>query len=252
VADPEYEAAVARAAADPDVLGAILVGSRAIGPPFLRDGSDWDLRLVVTDASGEATLERLGTPHGSRVEVALLRLASFEGMTQPDSSRAWDRPSYVHTVLELDKLDGRIASILAAVARRAPEEAHRVAADAFDDYVNAYYRSLKNAAIGLGAEAHLDAIESIGPLLTTLFAIRGRVRPFNRHLGWELEHEALGDGWLAADQLLPRLRSVAASGDMTIQTGLFRDVEALARAQGLGAAVDSWEPDVPWLRSGRQ
>jgi hypothetical protein len=62
VADAAYDSAVADAAADPDVVGAILVGSRAIGGPFLRDGSDWDLRLIVTDASGAATLERHATP----------------------------------------------------------------------------------------------------------------------------------------------------------------------------------------------
>jgi hypothetical protein len=27
-----------------------------------------------------------------------------------------------------------------------------------------------------------------------------------------------------------------------------RDAEALARAKGLGAAIDGWEPDVPLLR----
>jgi hypothetical protein len=173
-------------------------------------------------------------------------------MARPGSPMAWDRPSYLHAALLLDKLDGRIAATLTSLRRLAPEDAHRVAADALDDYINAWYRSLKNAAIGLATEAQLDAIESIGPLLTTLFAIHGRVRPFNRHLGWELGREPLGDGWLAGDALLPRLRSLAATGDTAIQAALFRDVESLARAHDLGSAVDGWEPDVPWLRSGRR
>jgi hypothetical protein len=172
-------------------------------------------------------------------------------MTRPDSPMAWDRPSYLHAVLVFDKLDGRIGEALAALGRLSPEDAERTGAAALDDYVNSYYRSLKNAAIGLDAEAHLDAIESIGPLLTTLFAIQRRVRPFNRHLGWELAQRPLGPGWLAADQLLPRLRSLAGSGETEVQAALFRDVEALAREHDLGAVIDGWQPDVPWLRSAR-
>jgi hypothetical protein len=49
------------------------------------------------------------------------------------------------------------------------------------------------------------------------------------------------------DALLPRLEWILASGDLAEQR-LFRDVEALARAHGLGAVIDGWEPDVAWLR----
>jgi hypothetical protein len=249
-ADDEYRRVVERAAADPDVLGAILVGSRAIGAPFLRDGSDWDLRLIVRDEALEAAEARHATPHGSRVEVALMRLQTFEAMADPGSVSAWDRPSFVHGVVVLDKLDGGIVARQAALARLEPAAAGRLAESGLDDYVNSYYRSLKNAAIGLAVEAHLDAAESIEPLLTTLFAIHGRVRPFNRHLGWELDREPLGDGWLSGAVLLPRLEAILATGAVALQAGLFRDVEAVARARGLGEVIDSWEPDVERLRRG--
>jgi hypothetical protein len=247
-ADAEYLAAVERAAADPDVLGAILVGSRALGPPFLRDGSDWDLRLVVRDEALDAAAARHATPHGSRVEVALIRLRAFERIAEPGSPSAWDRPSFIRAVLVLDKLDGGVESRLRDLATLAPEPARTIAAQALDDYVNAYYRSLKNAAIGLAVESHLDATESIPPLLEALFALHARVRPFNRHLGWELAHEPLGPDWLAAGALLPRLEAIVASGALPLQAALFRDVEALARERGHGGVIDGWEPDVAWLR----
>ncbi|HEX7950405.1 MAG TPA: hypothetical protein VF494_08650 [Candidatus Limnocylindrales bacterium] len=248
--DTAFQEAVERAAADPDVVGAILVGSRAIGPPFVRDGSDWDLRLVVRDEALDAADARHATPHGSIVEVALIRLGAFESMADPDSPAAWDRPSYLHAVLVEDRLEGGIRMRLDALAGLEPEAARRLAATALDGYVNSYHRSRKNAIVGLTAESHLDAAESVAPLLTFLFAVHGRVRPFNRHLGFDLRTEPLGDGWLAADALLPRLDELVASGSPASQAALFCDVEALARAHGHGHVIDSWEPDVPSLRGG--
>jgi hypothetical protein len=97
-------------------------------------------------------------------------------------------------------------------------------------------------------EAHLDAVESLSPLLDALFAFQGRVRPFNKSLRWELEGSPLpGDVW-SADRLLPRLQAIAATSGAREQQSLFRDVEHLARDHGFGAIVDGWEPDLAWLR----
>ena len=93
------------------------------------------------------------------------------------------------------------------------------------------------AAGGIGGRLH--EAESMGHLLTCLFALEGRVRPFHDYLEWELEQYPL-EGW---DDLLDLLE-----GD---QHELFRRVEAHVRAHGLGAVVDSWEPDVPFMRGER-
>ena len=66
----------------------------------------------------------------------------------------------------------------------------------------------------MALESHLDAAESVGPLLTTLFALDRRVRPFNKFLAFELSLEPLpGEAW-AADRLLARVRTIVASGDL--------------------------------------
>jgi hypothetical protein len=228
----------------------VLVGSRAIGAPIERPGSDWDLRVVVRDAAYTDCVARLGTPHGSPVEVAVMRLRTFEGMGDAGSPLAWDRPSYLHCEVVLDRLDGRVAELVGLLGRLSPDEAQSRAAYDLDGYINAYFRSLKNAAIGLTVAAHLDAADSIAPLLSALFAIDGRVRPFNRHLRLELERRPLGSGWLAADRLLERLERIVATGELGLQASLFRDVERHARRNDLGEAIDGWEPDVPRLREG--
>jgi hypothetical protein len=241
----EYEELVDRARADEDVVGLILTGSR--GRSFrVRPDSDHDVRLVLRDAA----LDTYSTPHGSPVEVAVLTRSAFERTGLPGSGSEWDRYSYVRCELVLDKLDGEISRLVETKACLSEAEARTLAAAALDDYVNSYYRSARNYQNDLPFEARLDAAESVGPLLTTLFAVHHRVRPFNKFLGWELRLEPLGGEEWEADVLLPRLQRIVGPGDLAEQQSVFRDVERLARAHGLGDVIDGWEPDVAWLRGG--
>jgi hypothetical protein len=232
---------------DDNVVGLVLTGSRGSGVG-VTDTSDWDVRLVVRDDARDEYRARLGTPHGSVVEVVVLTLDELAAIGEVGSPTAWDRPSYVHAQVVVDTQDGRVAALVDSLSTVPAEAAHTLAAEQLDDYVNSYHRSAKSHRLGRDIEAHLDAAESIPSLLATLFALNGRVRPFNKLLRFELEQRPLdGDTW-AADALLPRLQRILATGDLAEQQSLFRDVEELARAHGLGDVIDAWEPDVPRLR----
>jgi hypothetical protein len=225
----------------------VLTGSRGRGV-YVRPESDWDVRLVVREDAQARCRARYAAPRGSPVDVAVLSPSELERAGAIGSSTEWDRYSYVHAQVVLDKLDGRIAGLVADKGVLPPDVARSVAGRALDTYVNSYYRSVKNRRDGLTTAAHLDAAESISPFLTALFAIQGRVRPFNRFLRWELERFPLdGDVW-SADRLLPRLEAITSTGDLGEQQSLFRDAERLARAHGLGQVVDGWEPDLSLLR----
>jgi predicted nucleotidyltransferase len=234
-----YEELVELARADPNVLGLVLTGSRASGLG-VSDESDWDVRLVVRDDVVREYRTRLGTPHGSRVEVVVFSLSDFEQEGEPGTPTAWDRPSYVHGEVVVDK--GGIAELVDRKRTLPLEIARRLAAERLDDYVNSYFRSAKSWRLGLALEARLDAAESIPPLLELLFALQGRVRPFNKHLRAEPPP--------GVESLPSRLDAILATGDLGEQQRLFRDVETLARAHGLGDVIDGWEPDVSWLRGG--
>jgi predicted nucleotidyltransferase len=244
-----YEELVAVARDDVGVLGLVLTGSRAHGA-FVTDESDWDVRLVVRDDDLDQYRSRYGTPHGSRVEVFVLTLADLAAVGRPGSHVSWDRPSYVYAQIVLDT-DGRVAEIVEGLRSLSAEHARSVAADRLDGYVNSYFRSAKSHRLGLELEALLDAAESIPPLLDFLFAVHERVRPFNKHLRAELERRPLGGELWAADALFPRLEAILATGELTEQQQLFRDVEQLARERGHGDVIDGWEPDVAWLRGDR-
>jgi hypothetical protein len=239
----DYAELVERADADDDVLGLILTGSR--GRDFrVRPDSDHDVRLVLRDGAHDS----YSTPHGSPVEVAVFSRSAFERTGLAGSGSEWDRYSYVRCELVLDKLEGGIARLVAEKASLSEAEAAALVPAALDDYVNSYYRSARNHLNELSFEARLDAAESVGPLLTFLFALHRRVRPFNKFLGWELRLQPLdGEEW-QADALLPRLQRVVESGERAEQQALFRDTERLARDHGHAEVIDGWEPDVAWLR----
>lgn len=250
MSEDEYERVVSDARGNPAVVGLILTGSRGRNA-FVRPDSDWDVRLIVGDEVFAEVKDTLGTRHGSRVDVAVLSLQGFTETGEIGSETEWDRYSYVRAPVVIDKLGGRITELVAAKSVLPPDKAPGIAAEALDDYINSYYRSLKNARVGLDIAAHLDAAESIGPLLTALFALDGRVRPFNRFLEWELESFPLSDEMWAAGALLPRIQEIVTTGSAEAQASLFRDVEPSARAHDLGGVIDAWEPDVAWLRSGQ-
>jgi hypothetical protein len=247
MASTEYDNLLEVARSDARVIGFVLTGSRG-RDAFVRAESDWDVRLVVRDDALEVCAATYQTAHGSAVEVVVFSLTGFEREGAIGSSSQWDRYSYRHAQVVLDKLDGRISQMVAEKGVLPSEAAQQIAERALDSYVNSYYRSAKNRRSGLIAEAHLDAVESISPLLDALFAFQERVRPFNKFLRWELEKFPLpGDLW-SAERLLARLQTVAATAAIDEQQSLFRDVEQLARSHGFDAIIDGWEPDLAWLR----
>jgi hypothetical protein len=165
---------------------------------------------------------------------------------EPGTTSEWARYQYVDVDVLVDKT-GELRPLLAAKARLPDDGRRSIAAEALDEYVNATYRSLKNAMRGLERAARLDAVESIPPFLRAIFAFEGRIRPYNKYLEWELRTRPLAEPAWAADSLLPRLDAVAA-GNASAQRALFRDVERAARIGGYGEVIDGWEPDVAWLR----
>jgi hypothetical protein len=144
-------------------------------------------------------------------------------------------------------MDSGLTGEVAEALRRATTIDPATAAEPLDAYVNSYYRSAKNARLGLELAALLDAQESVSQFLQFAFAVHGRVRPYNKWLEWELAAHPLP---VPIDLAL--LRRIATTADLRAQQELFREAERIARDRGHGRVVDGWEPDVAWLRGGLQ
>ena len=164
----------------------------------------------------------------------------------PGGPDGWNRPTFLRARVDVDKLGGEIGRIVERKRRLEPDEARALADTALDDYMNSLYRSLRNLEGSRLLEGRLDGLESIGALLTTAFAFEGRVRPFNKWLPYELKAEPLRLPDLAG--LLDHVDRIAGDPSLENQRTAFRAIERAARATGNGARVDSWAPDVEWLR----
>jgi predicted nucleotidyltransferase len=243
----EVEAAYAdlldRAGSGPAVVGVVVFGSRAAGP-FATPSSDVDC-FVIVDGRPEDT-HRWATNHGDPVEVWAITLDAFRGHALAGDAFAWNRPAFIRARVDVDKLDGEIGRIVDGKRRLEPDEATTVAVDGLGAAINSIFRALRNQEAGRRLEGRLDGLEAIAPLLSTAFALEGRVRPFNKWLRYELateplripELEGLGElvEGLAEDPSVDRLRAA------------FRMLEGAPRSTGHGAIVDGWAPDVAWLR----
>jgi hypothetical protein len=221
------DALLEEARADENVIGVVVFGSRGKGG-YVTEASDWDVFVIVREVRGDRPFA-----HGAQVETVEVTLEQLEN--QP----AWNRYSLAWLEPQLDKT-GEVAQALVAGVLVDPARA----AEPLDGYVNMLYRSLKNDRIGLELASLLDAQESIPWFLEFVFAVHGRLRPYNKWLEWELREHPLP--W----NDLPRLEHIARTGDVGEQRALFRVAESIAREHGLGSVIDGWEPDVDWLRGG--
>jgi len=216
-----------------DIVGLYVFGSR--GRDFMVDErSDWDVCVVLAgDEARDAFDREFPYAHGARSEIVSATLDGLRGLSSEHS-----RYAAAHADVVLDKTDGELTRVVTELESLPSGCGDAIVRDALDGYINQTYRSLRYGT-------RLDAVEAIPHALRTIFALADRVRPYNKYLEWELRHHPL-EGW-TADELLPLLDRVL-TGEPDAQHELFNRVEPPARRAGFGDVIDSWEPDVDWLR----
>lgn len=232
---------VSAARADPDVLGLVLHGSRTFAG-MATGRSDYDVFLIT---NGDAKDGAWASRRTAELDLEVTSPAGFRS-TVLDSGGE-NRYVFTHAQVLLDRLDGQVAAVIAEAAELPDEDLDRLPV-MLDGYINAHYRSIKNGRDGRDLPAHLDAANSVRVAIWVIFALHRRVRPYNKYLAWELQRHPLGDPEWDADRLLPRIQTILTDADQDIQRDLFRDIEAAARAAGLGDTVDGWGDDLRLLR----
>ena len=179
-----------------DFLGMVLSGSAGRG--MATDRSDLDAFVILGD---EAAAGRT-TDHSPEVDEIPWSRSELDTVGAFGTEDWWHRWSCAWAPVLLDRTGGELAPALRRQATLTPEEADAILIehDRLDGWVNFAYRSLKSDRDGRALEARLDAAESVPWLLDVVFAVAGRVRPYNKYLAWELRTHPV-DGW-PADELL--------------------------------------------------
>jgi predicted nucleotidyltransferase len=219
---------------DEHALGVILSGSRGRGTQ--RANSDWDCCVVVRDGSESRDVD--AALEDPSLDGAVFTLSEFRAYAAPGSRDAWNAYSFVHVRIAYDASGGEIARIADGKEFLEETDARTRAATALDAFVNAAVRAAKSRRAGLDDLSRLDAAESVAPALETIFALDGRIRPYNRYLRWEIERHPLSAPELTE---LPELVVAVAGAQGGAPERLFARIETAARENGLAEVLDAWD-----------
>lgn len=206
---PETAARIEVWAADPDVLGVLLVGSKSRGHEDAR--SDDDLEVLLTEAAharlapAECHALLMEGEGPARRIVYDAQLTSLADLERKRSSRFdLDHWPYERARV-LYARDGRVAEAVGAAGRMDPAFRKARLAHATVDAQVAWRRSIKTRDRGFEAAVALLVARGAWALARVLFALEGRWVPLDHWL--EREIATLEDPTRAGDKLLETLRA---------------------------------------------
>ncbi len=200
------------AESDPNIIGVVLKGSRAMGTA--DELSDWD--VVVVLAEGEWSHEKSGALDVVTTTLPRLRAAS-----------SWDLPALAHSRVLVDKT-GEVTAAIEAAGRISREEL----AELYDNYLNDFYRSLKSWQRGRELGARIEGVRSLWWLGDFLIGLEGRRAPYPSAWAGKL------------GELEPLMLEVACGADPRRQQELQAAVERVATAHGFRDVYDGWDGEI--------
>jgi hypothetical protein len=230
---------LARWVADPDVLGVLLVGSKAAGHDDSR--SDDDLEVLLTEAAlarlapaecHEALIEGEGAARRIVYDAQLLSLAALE--RKAGSPQDLDRWPYEQVGI-LHARDARVERAVVAAATMSREfRAARLAHSTIDAWVAAH-RARKTFDRGFRAAGAMLVTRGAKALGRVLFALEHRWTPLDHWLECELatleDPLQIGPRLIAALTALdptPLAEAVAALEDRLAEEGVPRPAQRTA------------------------
>lgn len=234
----KYQALVAEARADSNVLGLLLLGGRGKGQA--TEYSDYDAELIVKDIAAASAYKKYEEKDVVDT-INPMALEQFRMHATWGGSDAWDRYAYAHNKAVIDKTNGEIQRIIDEKGVVPAGKIRALVEENIGGYMNAVYRALKNFRDGNLLASKLDAAESLPYLLTALFGSEGRLRPYNKFLRWELEQYPIADLPFGAEDFLAKVGQIVTTGDVVAQKELFRTFISYFRAKGFTKTIDSWE-----------
>ena len=149
--------------------------------------SDYDVRLIVRDDASEEAFQRYADASFPLVDLSVLTLSEFEDYAAWGSPEAWDRPTFTHAQVLLDR-PGTIQALVTEKGRLPADQQETFAAAMLDAFINGVYRALKCQRKGNTLCVRLEATEAVSYALHVLFAWEGRLKPYPVWLEYDLRH----------------------------------------------------------------
>lgn len=233
---------------DPNILAFWLEGSRGKGIIGHAE-SDYDCMMIVKDeaiAEYKEYYEKIGNP---AFEIGVMTLREFNDFAAWESDMNWHRYNYVWLKTPLVDKTGKMQDILKEKATIPDDKRRQFIAEELDAYINQVYRSLKCFRDGQKVGARLEASESIMPLIKTIFAIHGRLRPYYKYYDWELENHPLSKLSVSGAEFTKQILVILEKADIKTQQMILKEVENITRQEGYGEVWDSWGDKIEWMKN---
>jgi len=240
--DADYKKILRDAEEDENILGLLLTGSR--GKDCANEYSDYDLILITKDEA----LEEIRKKYDRKlvdVDMPIYSLSEFKEYAKWGSAEMWDRYDYAHIKILVDKI-GNLEELVYEKGYVPKEKQKEYIEFWIDGYINSAYRAIKCVRAGNKFGNHLLAVNSMLDILTLVFAMNGRHRPFPDYVETELEKYPLEIlPWKPKD-FLQMIRTVLETGDLKTQQTLLSGIEKQSREMGYGHMIDGWDGGVEW------
>lgn len=221
------------AAADDQVVGLVLTGGRGKGVATAH--SDWDGVLVVT----EAGMPRWSTCDFEDLDLTVISDSDFVDYAAPETAFSWRGYDFAYLRPVVDRRG--FGAQLARKGELTEARARHLAEEYLGAALNSVYRAAKNHRDGDETAALLDLGEMCGYYLTAVFALDGRLRPYNKLLRWDLERAPLVHVSLPGERLIALLTGTLRETDMAAAWSLAERAAEGFRKAGLTEVLDDWE-----------
>lgn len=236
--DEIYQKILEEAESDPDVIGFVLDAGRGKG--FVTERSDYDILVIVKDNKKQDGKEKYEKYYTTEIiDIGVCTLLEFKNSDGWGTEEEPYRYGYAYIKAQVDKT-GEIQKIINEKGIIPPDKVKEFVSRELDSYMNLYYRSMKNHRDGNMMAAHFDGAESMFYLLTIMFGIEGRLRPYNKFLEWDLKEHPLKLLPWSPDEFIRKLKKIATIGDIETQKEIFSKICELFRREGYGKVIDGW------------
>jgi hypothetical protein len=246
-AEALFNKALEESRKDSNVLAFWLDGSKGKG--ILEHAeSDYDCTMIVKDevvAEYKERYEKIGNP---AFEIGVMTLDEFKNFAAWGSEMTWHRYNYAWLKEPLVDKIGQIPTIFKEKGGIPEDKKKKFISEELDAYINQVYRSLKCFRDGQIIGARLEASESIMPLIKTIFAIHGRLRPYYKYYEWELKNHPLNKLSISGDEFTKQILVILDSADVKTQQKLSGEVEDITRKEGYGEVWESWGNKIVWMK----
>jgi hypothetical protein len=221
-------------------VGLVLGGSRAKSIDFVTPKSDLDVYVILSDNSSIELKEEFKSYGSEWLEIRVMTITEFSEHASWGSENEWDRYNFSHNTAVIDKT-GEIQKILDEKGILPKEAQKKMVKDSLDNYINQVYRSAKYWRDGNTFAAYLDAVESLPHLMTALYALENRIKPYNKYFEWELKNYPLELLPWSTDEFISDYKHILGTGDIETQKKIFEAVKKLFNKQGYDKAIDGWK-----------